>query len=220
MKEIASALVKAQKNFAPALKSSLNPHFKSKYADLGNCVEAVLDALNNAGIALVQKCYECPNGVIVETMFLHESGDFLDCGKLHVPASKNDPQGYGSALTYARRYSLMAACGIAPEDDDGNAAAKQAKRAEKRSESKSITPTSGAWESLSIDQQIQLRDIVDCIQAEFNRFGADKAAKLWSEETSDLSVEEKTAAWSMFESSERSAMKKANDAAKAELVPA
>jgi len=52
---------------------------------------------------------------------VHESGEMLECGILHVPAAKHDPQGYGSALTYARRYSLMAACGIAPEDDDGNA---------------------------------------------------------------------------------------------------
>ena len=58
------------------------------------------------------------------TVFLHTSGETLSSGPLHVPASKNDPQGYGSALTYARRYSLMAACGIAPEDDDGNAASK------------------------------------------------------------------------------------------------
>src|SRR5690606_28798520 len=54
----------------------------------------------------------------------HESGEMIRSGKLHVPASKQDPQGYGSALTYARRYSLMTACGIAPEDDDGNAATK------------------------------------------------------------------------------------------------
>jgi hypothetical protein len=57
----------------------------------------------------------------VETVFVHESGETLDCGKLYVPAVKHDAQGHGSALTYARRYSLMAACGIAPEDDDGNA---------------------------------------------------------------------------------------------------
>ena len=61
----------------------------------------------------------------METVFIHESGEMLECGKLHVPASKQDPQGYGSALTYARRYSLMAACGIAPEDDDGNAATRK-----------------------------------------------------------------------------------------------
>jgi hypothetical protein len=62
---------------------------------------------------------------MVETMFVHESGEMLECGILHVPASKQDPQGYGSALTYARRYSLMAACGIAPEDDDGNSASRK-----------------------------------------------------------------------------------------------
>lgn len=124
MKNIATALVKAQKEFAPALKDSNNPFFKTKYADLSTCVKAVIDALNNNGIALVQKCHPCDDGVSVETIFMHESGELLDCGILHVPAAKNDPQGYGSALTYARRYSLMAACGIAPEDDDGNAASK------------------------------------------------------------------------------------------------
>ena len=124
MQKIAAALVKAQKAFGPALKSSTNPHFKSRYADLAACVEAVMDGLNDNGIALIQRCSESDSGVVVETVFVHESGETLDCGKLHVPAVKHDPQGYGSALTYARRYSLMAACGIAPEDDDGNAAAK------------------------------------------------------------------------------------------------
>jgi hypothetical protein len=62
---------------------------------------------------------------MVETVFLHESGELIECGILHVPAAKLDPQGYGSALTYARRYSLMAACGIAPEDDDGNSASRR-----------------------------------------------------------------------------------------------
>ena len=124
MKNIASALVKAQKAFGPALKSSSNPHFKSRYADLSACVEAVIDALNDNGIALIQQTHECQDGVIVETVFVHESGETLSSGKLHVPAAKHDPQGYGSALTYARRYSLMAAAGIAPEDDDGNAASR------------------------------------------------------------------------------------------------
>lgn len=124
MKEVAAALVRAQKAFGPALKTNTNPAFKSKYADLSACVEAVIDALNANGIALVQRNVETESGVCVETVFVHESGEMLSSGPLHVPASKQDPQGYGSALTYARRYSLMAACGIAPEDDDGNAAAK------------------------------------------------------------------------------------------------
>lgn len=123
--KVAAALVKAQKAFGPALKSSTNPHFRSRYADLSACVEAVIDALNDNGIALMQRVNPSENGVIVETVFVHESGEIINCGQLHVPASKHDAQGYGSALTYARRYSLMAACGIAPEDDDGNAASKR-----------------------------------------------------------------------------------------------
>jgi hypothetical protein len=125
MKNIATALVKAQKAFGPALKSSTNPHFKSRYADLSACVEAVIDSLNNNGIALIQQNQPSPDGVIIETIFLHESGESLNCGQLFVPANKHDAQGFGSALTYARRYSLMAACGIAPEDDDGNTASRK-----------------------------------------------------------------------------------------------
>lgn len=126
MKEISAALVRAQKAFGPALKTSTNPHFRSRYADLAACVDAVIDGLNNNGIMLMQNLHESSSGVIVETVFIHESGQTISAGRLHVPASKNDPQGYGSALTYARRYSLMAACGIAPEDDDGNDACKAA----------------------------------------------------------------------------------------------
>jgi hypothetical protein len=123
--EIASALVKAQKAFGPALKTSTNPHFRSRYAALDACIEAVIDGLNGAGIALIQRTSEDTTGVTVETVFVHESGQMLECGKFHVPSMKLDPQAFCSALTYARRYSLMAACGIAPEDDDGNAATRR-----------------------------------------------------------------------------------------------
>lgn len=125
MQKIAAAFVKAKRAFGPALKDKTNPAFRSKYADLGACIEAVEPALLDNGIAFYQQTFEDSTGVTVETVFLHESGEQMACGKLHVPAAKHDPQGYGSALTYARRYSLMAACGIAPEeDDDGNAATK------------------------------------------------------------------------------------------------
>ena len=120
--KIASAFVKAQKAFGPALKSSTNPHFRSKYADLSACVEAVIDALNANGIALVQRTYDDKDGITVETVFIHESGEVLEGGMLHFPAIKTDPHGLMGLLTYARRGSLMAACGLAPEDDDGNAA--------------------------------------------------------------------------------------------------
>lgn len=136
---IAAALVKAKKAFAPALKNAINPHLKNKYADLGACLDAVDDALLAAGIFMYQETSEDASGVTVETVFLHESGEEVRCGKLHVPAPKQDPQGYGSALTYARRYSLVTACGIAQEDDDGNASAKKpngTQRAEIKHETK------------------------------------------------------------------------------------
>ncbi len=122
MKLIAEAFIKAKKAFGPALKDRINLAFKSKYADLGACLDAVDDAFLENEIALYQETFMDETGVTVETVLMHVSGEIIRCGKLHVPASKQDPQGYGSALTYARRYSLMAACGIAPEDDDGNAA--------------------------------------------------------------------------------------------------
>ena len=125
MKNIATALVKAQKSFGKALKTSTNPHFRSKYADLSACVAAVIDALNDNGIALMQQFHECDKGVIVETLFIHESGEQLSGGKLFVPAIKFDAQGIGSCATYARRYSLLAATGLAPEDDDGNEASRR-----------------------------------------------------------------------------------------------
>ena len=126
-KNIAAAFVKAQRAFGPALKTSTNPHFRSKYADLSNCIEAVIDALNANGIGLMQRTYECKDGVLLETVFVHESGEVMECGMLHVPATKQDAMGFGSALTYARRYSILAATGLAPEDDDGVAASRRTK---------------------------------------------------------------------------------------------
>jgi len=144
VKQISSALVKAQRDFEPARKESTNPAFRSKYANLEACIDAVLSALNANGIMLCQPCHECSDGVIIETLFIHESGETFSAGKLHVPAAKQDPQGYGSALTYARRYSLLAACGIAPEDDDGNAASssvQQPKQSPQKPPQKAQTPS-------------------------------------------------------------------------------
>jgi len=151
MNNIAKAFVAAKREFAPALKTSTNPHFRSKYADLAHCLEAVNEALLNNGIAVYQETSEDDRGVTVETVFLHESGEVLRGGKLHVPASKQDPQGYGSALTYARRYSLQAATGIAPEDDDGNAAS--------RKPAPVITPNQGAREKVSPDDLPYLEEL-------------------------------------------------------------
>ena len=142
MKAIYSALVKAQKGFGPALKSSTNPHFRSKYADLSACIEAVVDSLNENGIMLMQVTHEAENGVMIETLFLHESGEQMSAGKLFMPATKFDAQGFGSALSYARRYSIMAACGIAPEDDDANTAVKSTQAPQVKANPKFVPQTS------------------------------------------------------------------------------
>lgn len=126
MKGIATALAKAQTNMGKALKQANNPHFRSKYADLGNVMDACLPALNEVGIALIQPTGTDDHGNFVDTILIHgESGEQLSC-RVPLILGKNDMQGFGSAVTYARRYGLMAMAGIAPEDDDGNAAAASA----------------------------------------------------------------------------------------------
>ena len=168
-KNIAAAFVKAQRAFGPALKTSTNPHFKSKYADLANCVEAVVDALNANGIALMQRTFECKDGVMVETVFVHESGEVMECGMLHVPAGKQDPQGYGSALTYARRYSLLAATGLAPEDDDGNSASR-------RTEIKSTVNENQILDLLAVmDEVTTLKELQETYKAAYKATNGEQA---------------------------------------------
>ena len=123
-KELFAAMAKAFPMIAGASKDKNNPHFKSKYADLSSVMDAIKPALVANGLWLRQVNHDAAGGVCVETFVCHAAGDELSFGKLFVPASKNDAQGYGSALTYARRYSLMTAFGVCPEDDDGNAAVK------------------------------------------------------------------------------------------------
>ena len=168
-KHIAAAFVKAQRQFGPALKTSTNPHFRSKYADLSNCIEAVIDALNANGIGLMQRTYESKDGVMVETIFVHESGEVMECGLLHVPAAKQDPQGYGSALTYARRYSLLAATGLAPEDDDGNSASR-------RTEIKSTVDEHKIADLLAaMDEVITLKELQETYKAAYKATNGEQA---------------------------------------------
>jgi hypothetical protein len=120
---LAAALAKAQGSMKGALKDSANPFFKSKYADLASVVEAIRAAFSANGLSYIQTVEPSDKDEVrVETTLLHSSGEWISCGVLSLPVSKIDAQGYGSALTYARRYSLSAAVGVAPEDDDGNAA--------------------------------------------------------------------------------------------------
>ncbi len=122
-KGIYAALAAAQAAMGPALKQAVNPAFKSKYADLASVMDACLPALTANGICVMQPTGEDEQGRFVKTILAHISGESVEC-RVPLIVSKNDMQGYGSAVTYARRYGLMSMAGIAPEDDDGNAAAK------------------------------------------------------------------------------------------------
>ena len=123
--KIASALVSAQKDFLSAKKTSDNPFFKSKYADLQSVISAVKESLNENGIAFIQSPAESEGDVLkLTTRLLHESGEWIEDTAV-CPLVKRDPQAFGSALSYLRRYSLSAMCGIYQADDDGNEATKK-----------------------------------------------------------------------------------------------
>lgn len=123
---LASALAKAQGQMAGAVKDSANPFFKSKYADLSSVTAAIKQALSDNGLSYVQVSHPADDAVSIETIILHESGEWISTGPVVAPVAKHDAQGYGSAQTYARRYSLQMAFGVPAEDDDGNAATQSA----------------------------------------------------------------------------------------------
>lgn len=118
---IVAALAKALPELESAKKNKANPAFKSKFADLGAVIEAI-EPIRAHGLWYRQVQHERDDGAQIETIYIHESGEQLTAGSLFMPASKKDAQGFGSALTYCRRYSLQTAFGLATEDDDGNAA--------------------------------------------------------------------------------------------------
>jgi hypothetical protein len=197
MSEIFKALAKAQKNFEAALKGAQNPHFRSKYADLSNCVDAVRGPLNDCGIFMTQTIESVESGVLIETLFAHESGETYQGGKLFMPVSKHDAQGYGSAITYGRRYSLLTACGVAPEDDDGNAAT------EAKPEKVIHTPTGTPM----VDQK-RMSVIFDVAEAVKERFLDNDMISAYDEYSAITDGEEKTALWKLLPSNVRSAIKK------------
>lgn len=125
--KIAAALAKAQAEMKPAIKDGSNPAFKgSKYASLVSYLEAALPVLNAHGIAVLQPTMaHGPDGVCVATLLVHDSGEWMR-GELYMPASKKDAQGFGSALTYARRYSFASMICLGADDDDGAAAVQGA----------------------------------------------------------------------------------------------
>jgi len=126
IKELSAAMAKAFASIEGAVKDKVNTHFKNKYADLSTVIETIKPALIANGLWFRQVTHPNNDGICVETVIHHSNGSSLSCGQLFMPASKMDPQGFASALTYARRYSLMAAFAVPAEDDDGNAGSGRA----------------------------------------------------------------------------------------------
>lgn len=121
--KLMKALAAARKDFAAVTKDHTNPAFRAKYASLNGVLEAVEPALERHGLELIQPPgSEGDAGMYVETVLFHlESGEWLSC-RYPLVAAKPDPQGYGSATTYARRYSIMSLLRLVAEDDDGEQA--------------------------------------------------------------------------------------------------
>lgn len=213
---LAASLVKAQGKIEGATKDKTNPHFRSKYADLSSVVEAIKGPASENGLGYTQVLHDGDNAAKVETIIIHASGEWLSCGIIAVPVVKPDAQGYGSALTYARRYSLSAAFGVAPEDDDGNAAAKAAPAWS------TANPTNDALKRMSEEQMVKIRKCVSRVFDCLNAYKPDKACEVIDGYKFD--ADEKVALWTFFDSKQRAALKaaaeKRRDEAKSEVLDA
>lgn len=122
--ELAKSLAAAQAELDPAKKNAQNPHLKNRYADLAAVWEAVREVLPKFGLSIVQTMLPLDGKAGVRTTLMHTSGQWI-AGECVLPVPKQDPQGYGSAITYARRYSLSAMIGVVSEDDDDAEGAKK-----------------------------------------------------------------------------------------------
>ncbi len=128
MKQIATALLKAQSEMSNPVKGSANPYFKSKYADLNAVREAVIPVLNQNGIVVLQPMVNIDGRNYIKTLFLHESGESLESLTEIIYAKTNDAQAQGSGITYARRYGLQSLACVGADDGDGNKASEVGKK--------------------------------------------------------------------------------------------
>lgn len=207
MKELFTALAAAQAEMEAATKDSANPFFKSKYADLNSVMGAVKPALAKHGLAFVQVCHDVEHAAKIETVIIHSSGQQFSCGAVSVPVGKHDAQGYGSALTYARRYSLAAAFGVGAEDDDGNAAAKAkpAKVELPKAGPEAHAPAKLGFDMLDRETQDYLRSVGMEVQTLCNK--GDISGAVERIEIEEFDADCKVGLWSLLDSKARSAIK-------------
>lgn len=202
IEHLAVALAKAQGDMENPSFDTMNPFFKNKYASLATVRDTVTPALAKQGLSLVQLIGHQEGGITCETVLLHASGQFIS-STLYMPSAKQDAQGYGSAITYARRYALMAICGVVGDEDDDAQGAVKAK----------ITPTAGAHETLTKDQIAKVdkvaSNMIDMFTAERDISEPHKCM-----EDAKLDNEEKIYLWTWLDSKQRSSLKKYHEAQK------
>jgi hypothetical protein len=202
LKNLFTAMAKAQAQLGVALKSASNPFFKSRYADLNEVWKACREALTSNGIAVLQlPLHSEDNRVHLETMLCHSSGESIS-RTFSTPVKDQTPQGYGSAITYLRRFALSACVGVvADEDDDGATASGTVKPG-----AGVHKPTDGAGDGLTNVQREKvdrtLSTVVDAFEA-----GVPEIA-YQAIDTANMDADEKTYLWSKLTSSQRSALKK------------
>ena len=187
--KLAEAFCAAQAKIEGAVKGKTNPAFRSKYADLASTVDAIRPALSDHSLSFVQLPQIGDNSVGVETILLHASGEWLSLGTVMVPVTKNDAHGFGSALTYARRYGLMTGFGVPAEDDDGNAAVAKPEPKERQltgDEIASVTvkleeaakegtaALAKAWGAIPSEAKVQLRELKESLKHKAADFDAAK----------------------------------------------
>lgn len=159
MKQIATALLKAQKQMGNAIKGSANPYFKSKYADLNSIREACMPALNDNGIVVLQPTVVMDGKNYVKTLLLHESGESLECLTEILYKNVGDAQGQGSGISYARRYGLQSFVNIGADDDDGNNASALTKEQVKPNDKKFLELESKVNKCNNLDELKLLHEV-------------------------------------------------------------
>ncbi len=204
--ELAMALAKAQGQMRAAVKDASNPFFKSKYADLASVVDAIKTPLSSNGLSYVQFVGSDAEAHYVETMLIHSSGQYLSERVKIVVAKPNDPQSFGSAVTYFRRYSLQAVCGVPADDDDGNAAT--GKPGVHR-------PSDGAEDRIDEKTKNRMTDVANVVEDHMKRGDARAALDEWNKNGSNADADAKVYAWSLLDSKTRSTLKKMSEQQKA-----
>lgn len=141
LNELAKALALAQAQIKGAEESGKNPHFNSRYSTLSDVWAAIRIPLTSNGLSIIQTTGIVGDKLILSTMLLHTSGQWI-VGEYEINPDKRSPQGYGSAISYGKRYCLEAIVGVASADDDGNAATNKREISKPQAVPKTVTPDS------------------------------------------------------------------------------